>query len=51
MHVVIAPVLLRGGERLFDNFDGTGPEGYECVEFVASPSVAHVRLARSATAS
>jgi hypothetical protein len=32
------------GERLFD-----GPlDGYECVELVSSPSVAHVRLARRA---
>jgi dihydrofolate reductase len=45
LHFVIAPVLLGGGERLFDHLDG-GLEGYECVEFVASPSVAHVRLAR-----
>jgi dihydrofolate reductase len=46
LHFVIAPVLLGGGERLFDNLDG-GPEGYECVEFVGSPAVAHVRLART----
>jgi hypothetical protein len=48
LHIVIAPVLLRGGERLFDHLDG-GPDGYECVEFVASPSVAHARLARTGT--
>lgn len=35
-----------GGERFFDHLDG-GPEGYECVEFVSSGSVAHVRLARA----
>jgi dihydrofolate reductase len=46
MHVAVVPVLLGGGERLFDNLDG-GPKGYECVEFVASPSVLHVRLARA----
>jgi dihydrofolate reductase len=45
MHVAIVPVLLGGGERLFDRLDG-GLDGYECVEFVGSPSVAHVRLAR-----
>ena len=44
-HFVISPVLLGSGERLFDNLDG-GPEGYKCVEFVASPAVTHVRLAR-----
>ena len=46
LHVAIAPILLGSGERLFDNLDG-GPEGYECVEFVSSPSVAHVRFARA----
>jgi dihydrofolate reductase len=44
LHLVVVPVLLGGGERLFDNLDG-GAEGYECVEFAPSPSVAHVRLA------
>src|SRR5437588_11055021 len=28
MHFVIVPILLRGGERLFDHFDGDGPYGY-----------------------
>ena len=46
MHVAIAPVLLGGGERLFDHLDG-GPAGYERVEFVCSPSVVHVRLSRT----
>jgi hypothetical protein len=41
--VAIAPVRLGGGERLFDHVDG-GPDGYECVEFVSSPSVTHARL-------
>src|SRR5713101_297404 len=44
MHLAIVRILLGGGERLFDNLDG-GPDGYECVELVSSPSVAHVRLA------
>jgi len=47
LHFVIVPTLLGGGERLFDHLDG-GPDGYECVEFVSSPSVAHVRLSRTA---
>lgn len=46
LHLVIAPILLGGGERLFDRLDG-GPEGYECVEFVSSPTVAHVHLSRT----
>lgn len=47
LHVAIVPILLGGGERLFDNLDGV-PAGYECVEPASSPSVAHVRLARTA---
>lgn len=47
MHVAIVPVLLGGGERLFDHFETGGPAGYECVQFAASDSVAHVRLART----
>jgi dihydrofolate reductase len=47
LHVAIVPVLLGGGERLFENLDG-GPEGYECVEFAGSPSVAHARFAKVA---
>jgi len=40
------PVLLGGGERLFDDLgDATGR--YECVEVVSSPAVTHVRLART----
>ncbi|HEY3240216.1 MAG TPA: dihydrofolate reductase family protein [Acidimicrobiia bacterium] len=46
LHLAIVPILLGAGERLFDHLDG-GPEGYECVEFVSSPSVAHVRLSRT----
>jgi len=46
MHVPVVPVLLGQGERLFDD-DGIA-ERYECVELVSSPSVAHVRLARTA---
>jgi dihydrofolate reductase len=45
LHVAIVPTLLGRGERLFEHLDG-GPHGYEVVEFVSSPSVAHVRLAR-----
>jgi dihydrofolate reductase len=48
MHLAIVPTLLGDGERLFDNLDG-GLEVYECVEFVASPAVAHVRLVRTST--
>jgi dihydrofolate reductase len=47
MHLAIVPILLGSGERLFDHLDG-GPNGYECVEFVSSPAVSHVRFARVA---
>ena len=46
MHLAIVPILLGDGERLFDHLDG-GPLGYECVELVSSPAVAHVRFART----
>ena len=46
MHLAIVPILLGSGERLFDHLDG-GPDGYDCVEFVSSPSVAHVRFSRA----
>jgi dihydrofolate reductase len=46
LHLAIVPVLLGKGERLFDRLDG-GAIGYTCTEFVGSPSVAHVRLARN----
>jgi len=45
LHLPIVPILLGRGERLFDHLDG-GPVGYECVELVSSPAVAHVRFAR-----
>ncbi|MGH6657144.1 MAG: dihydrofolate reductase family protein [Actinocrinis sp.] len=45
LHVAIVPVLLGGGERLFDNLDG-GPTGFECVEFTSSPVVTHARFLR-----
>jgi hypothetical protein len=48
LHLVIVPILLGGGERLFDHLDG-GPVGYDCVECVSSPSsVVPVRLSRVA---
>ncbi|WP_026922616.1 dihydrofolate reductase family protein [Glycomyces arizonensis] len=46
LHVAITPILLGGGERLFD---GIGPGlGYECVELVTSPSVVHARFRKVA---
>ena len=48
MEIHVVPVLLGGGERLFDNLDGVSLAGFECVELVASPAVAHYRYVRNA---
>jgi dihydrofolate reductase len=45
LHLAIVPVLLGGGERLFANLNGAEND-YERVEFISSPAVAHVVLAR-----
>ena len=46
MHIVIVPILIGAGERLFNNLDG-GIAGYECVELINSTGVAHARVVRS----
>ena len=45
LHVVIVPVLLGGGERLFDEL-GPAVADYRCVEHASSPAVTHLRLVR-----
>jgi dihydrofolate reductase len=46
IHYAIAPILLGGGERLFDD-DVEGLErSYACAEFVPSAAATHVRLVR-----
>jgi dihydrofolate reductase len=47
LHLAIVPVLLGGGERLFENLDAPAL-GYVCVQSVASPTVAHALLAKKA---
>jgi dihydrofolate reductase len=48
LHLAVAPILLGGGERLLDGLGGVGgTAGYECVDYVPSAAVAHVRLART----
>ena len=44
LHVVIVPVLLGGGECVFDG----GLDGYEVVEHASSDAVTHVRIAKRA---
>jgi dihydrofolate reductase len=46
LHLAIVPVLLGGGERLFDDL-GPSIENYRCVEHVSSAAVTHVRIART----
>ncbi|HSO96548.1 MAG TPA: dihydrofolate reductase family protein [Acidimicrobiia bacterium] len=48
VHLAIVPVLLGRGERLFEPHDEL-PASYACVEMVGTPSVVHVRLARTGT--
>ena len=45
LHIAISPVLLGGGERLFEGVDARSL-GYECVEFVASEKATHAVLRR-----
>jgi dihydrofolate reductase len=47
LHLAVVPVLLGGGERLFEGL-GRAMAGWRCVEFAPSRSVAHVRLRRAA---
>ena len=44
MHLALVPLLLGRGERLFADDDFSAR--YECVDFVSSGSVGHVRIAR-----
>ena len=49
LHLAVVPVLLGSGERLLGDL-GSALDGWACVEFVAFPSVARVRLRRDAGA-
>ncbi len=46
LEVAIAPVLLGSGERLFDHLNGD-LSGFECTEFVGTPSALHARFTRT----
>jgi len=43
MHIAISPVLLGGGERLFEGVD-LRTLGYECIKYVPSEKATHVVL-------
>ncbi len=45
LHVVVVPVLLGGGERLFEGL-GDAMTGWRCIEFSPSTTVCHMRLRR-----
>lgn len=45
MEIGLVPVLLGGGERLFDGA-GTDLRGLERVRTVAAPGVTHLKFAR-----
>jgi dihydrofolate reductase len=45
LNLVIVPILLGGGERLFDDL-GPSTDNYRSIGHVCSPAVTHVRLAR-----
>src|SRR4029079_13811720 len=49
MELHVVPLLLGAGERLFETLD-SGPVGFECVELVSSPAVAHYSYVRKAGA-
>ncbi|MEU6783909.1 dihydrofolate reductase family protein [Nonomuraea angiospora] len=45
LYLVIAPIFIGGGERLFDNLDG-GLDGYRCVEQVSTSAATHLHITR-----
>jgi dihydrofolate reductase len=45
LHLAFVPVLLGGGERLFDQL-GDGPIGYDVAELVQGEAAVHIRLVR-----
>lgn len=46
LHLVYVPILLGGGERLFDHLDGA-PSGFECTELLMGDQTVHVLLTRT----
>jgi dihydrofolate reductase len=48
LHIAVVPVVLGGGERLFEGVD-LRALGYECVQFAGSEKAAHVVFGRKAS--
>jgi dihydrofolate reductase len=48
LHLVMSPVLVGEGERLFEGLEGVA-EGYKVVEFKASEAAAHLRIAKASS--
>ena len=46
MRLVISPIFVGAGERLFDHLDG-GPHGYEVAEMVSSGAATHVVVTKT----
>ena len=47
LHIVLVPLLLGSGERIFEGLDGL-PDSYEVAEYIPSKTVAHVRIIKKA---
>jgi dihydrofolate reductase len=47
LHVVLVPILLGSGARIFEGLDGL-PDSYEVVEYIPSRTVAHVSIVKKA---
>jgi len=48
LHLVMVPILLGSGERIFEGLDGL-PDRYEVTEYIPSKTVVHLRIVRKAT--
>jgi len=47
LHLVLVPILLGNGERIFEGWDGLS-EGYEVTEYIPSKTVVHMRIVKKA---
>jgi len=47
LHVVLVPMLLGSGEKIFEGLDGLS-DSYKVAEYIPSKTVAHVRIVKKA---